>query len=36
VLGPDQVRYASGTFTADLTVDQDGYVVKYPGLATRQ
>lgn len=27
------VRYTSGTFTADITVDEAGYVVHYPGLA---
>jgi uncharacterized protein len=35
VLGPGRVRYASGSFTADLDVDEEGYVVHYPGLATR-
>ena len=30
-----QVRYASGEFAADLTLDEDGYVLHYPGLATR-
>jgi uncharacterized protein len=34
-LGPGRVRYTSGTFTADLEVDDDGYVVRYPGLANR-
>ncbi|WP_091348238.1 putative glycolipid-binding domain-containing protein [Micromonospora rhizosphaerae] len=34
-LGPGRVRFASGTFTADLDVDPDGYVVRYPGLAER-
>jgi hypothetical protein len=34
-LGPDKVRFASGTFTADLTVDAQGYVTHYPGLAVR-
>jgi hypothetical protein len=29
------VRYTSGTFTADLTLDDTGYVVHYPGLAER-
>jgi hypothetical protein len=29
------VRYASETFSADLTVDADGFVVDYPGLAGR-
>ena len=34
-LGPGRVRYASGTFTADLEVDPEGFVVRYPGLAER-
>lgn len=34
-LGPGRVRFASGTFTADIDVDADGYVVRYPGLAER-
>lgn len=29
------IRYSSGTFAADLTVDADGYVRDYPGLAVR-
>jgi hypothetical protein len=29
------VRYRSGTFTADLEFDEDGFVVRYPGLAER-
>jgi hypothetical protein len=29
------VRYTSGDFTADLSVDADGYVIHYPGLASR-
>lgn len=35
--GGARVRYANldGTFTADLTVDADGFVVDYPGLARR-
>jgi hypothetical protein len=36
VLGGGRIRYASGTFTAELTVDADGYVLDYPGLATRR
>jgi uncharacterized protein len=32
-LGGGRVRYASGTFTADLELDADGYVMNYPGLA---
>ncbi|NJC64357.1 putative glycolipid-binding domain-containing protein [Planosporangium flavigriseum] len=35
VLGPGRVRYASGSFTTDLELDENGYVVRYPGLATR-
>jgi len=35
VLAEDQVRYSSGSFTADLTVDAQGYVTHYPGLAER-
>ncbi|GII26391.1 putative glycolipid-binding domain-containing protein [Planosporangium mesophilum] len=35
VLGPGRVRYASGSFTADLELDENGYVVNYPGLASR-
>jgi hypothetical protein len=34
-LGPNRVRYASGTYRADLTLDPDGLVVEYPGLANR-
>jgi uncharacterized protein len=32
-LGDRRVRYASGSFTADLTLDDRGYVTHYPGLA---
>ena len=32
-LGEGRVRYESGTFAADLTVDADGYIRRYPGLA---
>ncbi len=35
-LGGGLVRYRSGTFSADLALDADGYVTHYPGLATRQ
>jgi uncharacterized protein len=35
VLGEGQVRYESGTFMAELTIDHDGYVTYYPGLAER-
>ena len=31
----DRVRYRSGSFTAELTLDADGFVVHYPGLAQR-
>ncbi|WP_446220525.1 putative glycolipid-binding domain-containing protein [Micromonospora sp. IBHARD004] len=34
-LGPGRARFASDTFTADLDVDPDGFVVRYPGLAER-
>ncbi|GAA0524876.1 putative glycolipid-binding domain-containing protein [Paractinoplanes ferrugineus] len=32
-LSANSIRYASETFSADLTVDDDGFVVDYPGLA---
>jgi hypothetical protein len=35
VLAEDQIRYSSGSFTADLTLDAQGYVTHYPGLAER-
>lgn len=34
-LGNRRVTYASGTFSADLELDADGFVTHYPGLATR-
>ncbi|HEY0001374.1 MAG TPA: putative glycolipid-binding domain-containing protein [Actinoplanes sp.] len=34
-LGDGRVRFASETFSAELTVDDDGFVVDYPGLAKR-
>jgi hypothetical protein len=34
-VGPDRVRYLSGSFTAELELDADGYVTNYPGLARR-
>ncbi|MGC1214420.1 MAG: putative glycolipid-binding domain-containing protein, partial [Micromonospora sp.] len=34
-LGPGRVRFSSDTFTAELDVDPDGFVVRYPGLAER-
>jgi uncharacterized protein len=35
VIAPGRVRYASGTFTAEVDLDGDGYVTHYPGLARR-
>jgi len=32
-LGEGRIRYESATFAADLAVDGDGYVRRYPGLA---
>ncbi|MFY1705466.1 MULTISPECIES: putative glycolipid-binding domain-containing protein [Micromonospora] len=34
-LGAGQVRFTSDTFTADLTLDPAGYLLRYPGLAVR-
>jgi uncharacterized protein len=34
-LGPDRVRFTSGSFAAEIALDTDGYVVHYPGLAER-
>jgi hypothetical protein len=34
-LAPGLVRFRSGSFTADLELDGDGFVVRYPGLAER-
>jgi hypothetical protein len=34
-LGPGRVRYASGSFAAEVSVDEDGFVVRYEGLAQR-
>ncbi|MFY1688563.1 putative glycolipid-binding domain-containing protein [Plantactinospora sp. WMMB782] len=36
VLEGGGVRFASEGFSADLTLDADGYVVHYPGLADRR
>jgi hypothetical protein len=33
LLTPGLVRFANETFSADLTVDDDGFVTEYPGLA---
>jgi uncharacterized protein len=35
VLGGGQLRFTSGTFRADLSIDDQGYVTHYPGLAER-
>ena len=35
-IGNRIVRFRSGDFTADLEYDDDGFVVRYPGLAERQ
>jgi hypothetical protein len=34
-LGDGRVRFANETFSADLSVDADGFVIDYPGLAKR-
>jgi uncharacterized protein len=34
-LEPGLVRFRSGSFTADIEFDDDGFVVLYPGLAKR-
>jgi hypothetical protein len=34
-LGSGLVRFREGDFVADLEVDDDGFVVRYPGLAER-
>ena len=34
-LGDGRVRYTGETFSSDFTVDEDGFVVEYPGLARR-
>ena len=34
-LGRGLVRFRSGSFTADLEFDADGFVARYPGLADR-
>jgi hypothetical protein len=34
-LEPGLIRYASETFSADLVIDDDGFVRDYPGLAVR-
>jgi hypothetical protein len=34
-LGGGVVRFSSGSFTADIEFDDEGYVTRYPGLAER-
>jgi|SRR5579872_5761694 len=34
-LGGNRVRFSAGAFTADLVFDDDGFVLDYPGLASR-
>lgn len=34
VVDAGTVRYTSGSFTADLAVDKDGFVTNYPGFAS--
>jgi uncharacterized protein len=34
-LGNGLVRFTAGEFTADIQFDEDGFVLSYPGIATR-
>jgi hypothetical protein len=34
-LGDGFVRFSSGTFSADIELDEEGLVLRYPGLAER-
>jgi hypothetical protein len=34
-LGGNRIRYESDTFRAEITVDAEGFVLDYPGLARR-
>ncbi|MFE9691627.1 putative glycolipid-binding domain-containing protein [Micromonospora sp. NPDC005806] len=34
-LGPGRIRFNSDSFAADLDIDPNGFVVRYPGLAER-
>jgi hypothetical protein len=34
-LGNGLIRFRAGAFTADIRFDEEGFVVDYPGLATR-
>lgn len=35
VVGPDRVRYGDEGYTAEVTLDADGFVIRYPGVADR-
>ena len=35
-VGTNAIRFSSGDFTAVLELDEDGFVLRYPGLAERQ
>jgi hypothetical protein len=35
VIGDHRLRFSSGDFTTEIDVDEEGYVVRYPGLAER-
>jgi hypothetical protein len=35
VVGNGRLTFTSGSFTAELTLDAEGYVTHYPGLAER-
>jgi hypothetical protein len=35
-LGSDRLEFSSESFTAELTLDAEGYVIHYPGLADRR
>jgi len=34
-LGDGVVRFRAGDFTSEITFDQDGFVVSYPGIGQR-
>jgi Putative glycolipid-binding len=34
-LGKGVVRFRAGDFSSDITFDQDGFVLRYPGIGTR-
>jgi uncharacterized protein len=34
-LGNGRVRFTAGSFTADIRFDEEGFVLDYPGIATR-